>query len=118
MDQDKRKLQLEQKRLQLQQQRAEQFHKSLNSFLNTMRKSVNTWTFVILWAVIACAGGWVGGINTPLGVTCSARTSLCYQARIRGMKTAIAELPKPQCTKTRKGYMCILPSDIGSKPKR
>ena len=58
---------------------------------------------------LAAAWGWIGGINTPLSVVCSTRTSLCYQARVWGTKVAIADVPKPKCTKTRNGVVCLYP---------
>ena len=95
--------------LSLQQQRSEQRRKWLSWLLGVFRYHTWTWAFIIWWGAIAAAWGWIGGINTPLSVVCSTRTSLCYQARVWGTKVASADVPKPKCTKTRNGLVCLYP---------
>ena len=99
----------EAQRLILKQQKDEQFRKSWDWFMSIIGRFANTTVFFVVWGVVAAASGWIGGINTPLSVICSNRTSLCYQARIRAVKSVSADMPpKPQCTKTSKGLICVI----------
>lgn len=98
----------QQRRLQLQNQSDERYRKWLSWLLGVVGSSVNTWAFFILWALTAGALGWVGGLNTPQAVVCQTQESPCYRLRIWGVKRAIADI-KPQCTKSSKGLMCLLP---------
>ena len=99
----------QQQRLKLRQQKDEEARKWLNWLVGIVGRSANAWLFFIAWGVVAGAWGWFGGINTPVSIICSTQDSLCYQARLRGMKLAITDLPKPQCTLARKGLMCLVP---------
>ena len=102
-------LQKNQQWLLLQQRRSEQRRKSLGWLLSVLKYHTWTWAFIIWWGAISAAWGWIGGINTPMSVVCSTRTSLCYQARVWGTKVASADVPKPKCTKTRNGLVCLYP---------
>lgn len=107
----------QQRRLKLKQQNDERYCKWLNWLVGVIGRSANAWMFFISWVVVAGAWGWVGGINTPVSIICSTHSSLCYQARIWGMKAARSNMPKPECTKTSKGLMCVVvPNQIHKKP--
>jgi hypothetical protein len=50
-----------------------------------------------------------------MSVVCSTRTSLCYQARVWGTKVASADVPRPKCTKTRNGLVCLYAKQTPNK---
>lgn len=101
----------ETERLQLAQQNDELARKWLSWCLDVFGRSANTTVFFILWGVFTAFLGWSGGINTPLKITCSTRTSLCYQVRFRAVKSALSDVPSPKCSRlvqTDKGLLCQL----------
>ncbi len=99
----------ERERIQLEYENDERKRKWLNWFLGVVGRSANTTVFFVLWGVVTAGWGWAGGINTPMKITCSTRTSLCYQVRIRAVKSALSDLPNPGCDRliqTDKGLLC------------
>ena len=99
------------KKPQLGEQQDERMRKWLNWFLEVFGRSANTTVFFVLWGVFTAFLGWSGGINTPFKITCSTRTSLCYQVRFRAVKSALSDVPSPQCSslvQTDKGLLCLL----------
>jgi len=101
----------EAERLQLAQQNDERARKWLSWCLDVFGRSANTTVFFVLWGVVTAFLGWSGGINTPLKITCSTRTSLCYQVRLRAVKSALSDVPSPICSRiiqTDKGLLCQL----------
>ena len=107
----------EQQRLQLVERRGEDTRRWLNWLFSIVRRSANTWIFFIGWTVSIAAWGWVGGINTPVGIICSTRESLCYSARVWGVKKAASESKKHLCTKTKLGLMCLVEPAAQTKTK-
>jgi len=108
---DQRFLQQQRERQQLKDKREERMWKWMNWVIEAPKKTVNTWLFIVAWALICAGWGWVGGINTPRWIVCSKQRSLCYQARFIGGdsgRQAIDTLPKPQCVQTSKGLACLL----------
>jgi hypothetical protein len=59
--------------------------------------------------------GWVGGLNTPVGITCHTRASLCYSLRFWGVKKAAFEPKPPLCNKTKLGLMCLVETSAKEK---
>ena len=109
-------VQAEKQRLYLLHKRGEEVRRWLNWLLDLVRRATNTVIFFLLWGAIAASWGWIGGINTPSAIICRTRTSLCYQMRIRALKSAIADNSAPKCHKTRKGIVCLLPNSKDSQP--
>lgn len=109
------------KRIELLHQHSEerlvQAQKWLNWLFGMLGRSTNTWMFFVVWTVVIGTWGWIGGINTPMGIFCPTRSSLCYSARFWGEKTALSDVKNPQCTQTRKGLMCLVkPASKKSAP--
>jgi hypothetical protein len=98
----------EQQRLQLLERKGEEARRWLSWLMGIVRRSANSWIFFILWSVTVAGWGWVGGINTPPILICQSQQDLCYRMRFRGVKRALANMPALECTKTRKGLMCLI----------
>lgn len=105
------------KRLQLFKQRNEQYRQWLTWLFYLIGRNLNTWMFFVVWTVAIGTWGWIGGINTPNGIFCPTRSSLCYSARFWGEKKALSDVKNPQCTQTRQGLMCLVkPASKQSAP--
>lgn len=98
----------EQQRLKLIEQRAEISRKWLNWLFQLAKRNANTMFFFMGWTATVATWGVIGGINVPLSVLCSDRSSICYTARFWGEKKVLSDLKKPQCTQTSKGLMCLI----------
>jgi len=113
-------LQQQRERQRLEDKRDERMRKWMNWVIEAPKKTVNTWMFVVAWALICGGWGWVVGINTPNWIVCLKQRSLCYQARFIGGNSgrqAIDTLPKPQCVQTSKGLACLLEPVRKIQPK-
>jgi hypothetical protein len=95
-------------RLQLVQRQREDTRRWLKSLFFMLKRNANTWIFFIGWTASMVICGWVSGLNTPVGITCHTRASLCYSLRFWGVKKAAFEPKKPLCTKTKLGLMCLV----------
>ncbi|HEY9783435.1 MAG TPA: hypothetical protein V6D09_25265 [Leptolyngbyaceae cyanobacterium] len=64
--------------MQLVERQREDTRRWLMSLFTMLKRNANTWIFFIGWTTSMVAWDWVGGLNTPVGVTCHTRASLCY----------------------------------------
>ena len=100
--------QSEEVRLKLVERQREDTRKWLMSLFTMLKRNANTWIFFIGWTSSMVIWGWLGGLNTPVGITCHTRASLCYSLRFWGVKKAAFEPKPPLCTKTKLGLMCLV----------
>ena len=100
--------QSEEVRLKLVERQREDTRKWLMSLFTMLKRNANTWIFFIGWTSSMVIWGWLGGLNTPVGITCHTRASLCYSLRFWGVKKAAFEPKQPICAKTKLGLMCLV----------